>query len=103
MLSNKKSTVWGLLFALFIFFSSCAPKDDDEAVRALAKRLIPKYEKNFVFNVVEDSLQYSDYSGVEDFVIPYSWGLQQFDICRTEPLSERLVSYDSFVECGRSD
>ena len=93
MLSNKKNTVGGLLLALFIFFSSCAPKGDDEAVRALAKRLIPKHEKNFVFNVVEDSLQYYELESVGD----------KFDLCRTEPLSERLVSYDSFVECGRSD
>lgn len=69
MLSNKKNTVGGLLLALFIFFSSCAPKDDDEAVRALAKRLIPKYEKNFVFNVVEDSLQYYELESVGDKIV----------------------------------
>ena len=99
MLSNKKNTVGGLLLALFIFFSSCAPTGDDEAVRALAKRLIPKYEKNFVFNVVGDSLQYYELESVGDKIVIRGDCSNSI----SEPLSERLVSYDSFVECGRPD
>lgn len=62
MMTLKKPLVYGIISILLL--ASCAPSDDDTVVRELARRIIPEYEKNFVFNVVEDTLQYYEIESV---------------------------------------
>lgn len=69
MLLHRKITLGGLLLALVFLVASCGTNEDDAAVRALAKRLIPQYEKNFVFNVVADTVQYYELESVGKKVV----------------------------------
>ena len=69
MLLHRKITLGGLLLALVFLVTSCGTNADDAAVRALAKRLIPQYEKNFVFNVVADTVQYYELESVGKKVV----------------------------------
>lgn len=60
----RKIRIAGLLTALVLLVSSCGSSGDDPAVRSLAKRIIPSQEKQFVFNVVPDTLQYYEIESV---------------------------------------
>lgn len=67
---HQKFSVSGTLFCLLILlFSSCASRNDDRAVRELARRVIPEQEKNFVFNVVADTVQYYEIESSGDKIV----------------------------------
>lgn len=67
---HQKFSVSGILLCLSILlFSSCASRNDDRAVRGLARRVIPEQERNFVFNVVEDTVQYYEIESSGDKIV----------------------------------